>query len=137
MRFYMYTSQMLAISALRKVKSQLQLPVSTMNLFPFVKLLTPVPSFSYNRQTKKDRLVSDLLTLKVQKKNKNNINHLKIKRSETDREILFWGCFLVLRKLLFVSFCVVVWVLFSVFSIFCITSLVSATPRNHRFWIVI
>ena len=42
------------------------------------------------------------------------------------------GCFLVLRKLLFVSFCVVVWVLFSVFSIFCITSLVSATPRNHR-----
>ena len=41
------------------------------------------------------------------------------------------GCFLVLRKLLFVSFCVVVWVLFSVFSIFCITSLVSATPRNH------
>ena len=27
----------------------------------------------------------------------------------------------------------VVWVLFSVFSIFCITSLVSATPRNHRF----
>ena len=42
------------------------------------------------------------------------------------------GCFLVLRKLLFVSFCVVVWVLFSVFSIFCITSLVSATPRNHK-----
>ena len=42
------------------------------------------------------------------------------------------GCFLVLRKLLLVSFCVVVWVLFSVFSIFCITSLVSATPRNHR-----
>ena len=42
-----------------------------------------------------------------------------------------FGCFLVLRKLLFVSFCVVVWVLFSVFSIFCITSLVSATPRNH------
>ena len=41
------------------------------------------------------------------------------------------GCFLVLRTLLFVSFCVVVWVLFSVFSIFCITSLVSATPRNH------
>ena len=41
------------------------------------------------------------------------------------------GCFLVLRKLVFVSFCVVVWVLFSVFSIFCITSLVSATPRNH------
>ena len=40
--------------------------------------------------------------------------------------------FLVLRKLLFVSFCVVVWVLFSVFSIFCITSLVSATPRNHQ-----
>ena len=37
----------------------------------------------------------------------------------------------MLRKLLFVSFCVVVWVLFSVFSIFCITSLVSATPRNH------
>ena len=32
----------------------------------------------------------------------------------------------MLRKLLFVSFCVVVWVLFSVFSIFCITSLVSA-----------
>ena len=77
---------MLAISALRKVKSQLQLPVSTVNLFPFVKLLTPVPSFSYNRQTKKDRLVSDPLTLKVQKKNKNKINHLKIKRSETDRE---------------------------------------------------
>ena len=43
-----------------------------------------------------------------------------------------FGCFLVLRKLLFVSFCVVVWVLFSVFSIFCITSLVSATPRNHH-----
>ena len=43
-----------------------------------------------------------------------------------------FGCFLVLRKLLFVSFCVVVWVLFSVFSIFCITSLVSATPRNHQ-----
>ena len=42
------------------------------------------------------------------------------------------GCFLVLRKLLLVSFCVVVWVLFSVFSIFCITSLVSATPRNPR-----
>ena len=41
------------------------------------------------------------------------------------------GCFLVLRKLLFGSFCAVVWVLFSVFSIFCITSLVSATPRNH------
>ena len=41
------------------------------------------------------------------------------------------GCFLVLRKLLLVSFCVVVWVLFSVFSIFCITSLVSATPRNY------
>ena len=33
---------------------------------------------------------------------------------------------------MFVSFCVVVWVLFSVFSIFCITSLVSATPRNHQ-----
>ena len=45
----------------------------------------------------------------------------------------FGGCFLVLRKLLLVSFCVVVWVLFSVFSIFCITSLVSATPRNHPF----
>ena len=45
----------------------------------------------------------------------------------------FNGCFLVLQKLLLVSFCVVVWVLFSVFSIFCITSLVSATPRNHRF----
>ena len=46
-----------------------------------------------------------------------------------------FGCFLVLRKLLLVSFCVVVWVLFSVFSIFCITSLVSATPRNHpSFW---
>ena len=43
------------------------------------------------------------------------------------------GCFLVLRKLLLVSFCVVVWVLFSVFSIFCITSLVSATPRNHPY----
>ena len=42
------------------------------------------------------------------------------------------GCFLVLRKLLFVSFCIVVWVMFSVFSIFCITSLVSATPRNHH-----
>ena len=42
------------------------------------------------------------------------------------------GCFLVLRKLLLVSFCVVVWVLFSVFSIFCITSLVSATPRNYQ-----
>ena len=42
------------------------------------------------------------------------------------------GCFLVLRKLLLVSFCVVVWVFFSVFSIFCITSLVCATPRNHR-----
>ena len=41
------------------------------------------------------------------------------------------GCFLVLWKLLFVSFCVVVWVLFSGFSIFCIMSLVSATPRNH------
>ena len=48
--------------------------------------------------------------------------------------IPFFGCFLVLRKLLFVSFCVVVWVLFSVFSIFCITSLVSATPRNHPFF---
>ena len=45
--------------------------------------------------------------------------------------LTIFGCFLVLRKLLFVSFCVVVWVLFSVFSIFCITSLVSATPRNH------
>ena len=44
---------------------------------------------------------------------------------------IMMGCFLVLRTLLFVSFCVVVWVLFSVFSIFCITSLVSATPRNH------
>ena len=43
-----------------------------------------------------------------------------------------FGCFLVLRKLLSVRFCVVVWVLFSVFSIFCITSLVSATPRNHH-----
>lgn len=53
-----------------------------------MKLLTPVPSLSYYRQTKKDRLVSDLHTLKVQKKNKNKINHLKIKRSETDREIL-------------------------------------------------
>ena len=31
------------------------------------------------------------------------------------------GCFLVLRKLLFVSYCFVVWVLFSVFSVFCIT----------------
>ena len=47
--------------------------------------------------------------------------------------VWFIGCFLVSRALLFVSFCVVVWVLFSVFSIFCITSLVSATPRNHRF----
>ena len=46
----------------------------------------------------------------------------------------YFGCFLVLRKLLFVSFCVVVWVLFSVFSIFCITSLVSATPRNHPYF---
>ena len=41
------------------------------------------------------------------------------------------GFFLVLRKLLLVRFCVVVWVLFSVFSILCITSLVSATPRSH------
>ena len=49
----------------------------------------------------------------------------------------FYGCFLVLRKLLLVSFCVVVWVLFSVFSIFCITSLVSATPRNHPFYTVL
>ena len=38
---------------------------------------------------------------------------------------------------MFVSFCVVVWVLFSVFSIFCITSLVSATPRNHQFFHVL
>ena len=55
--------------------------------------------------------------------------------SHCDPNRNFWrekGCFLVLRKLLLVSFCVVVWVLFSVFSIFCITSLVSATPRNHR-----
>ena len=59
--------------------------------------------------------------------------------SLTGKALSFWhefidktGCFLVLRTLLFVSFCVVVWVLFSVFSIFCITSLVSATPRNHH-----
>ena len=65
-----------------------------------MKLLTPVPSFSYNRQTKKDRLVSDLLTLKVQKKNKNKINHLKIKRSETDREIL--NCNLIFDLLIFI-----------------------------------
>ena len=32
------------------------------------------------------------------------------------------GCFLVLWKLLLVRFCVVIWILFSVFSAFCITS---------------
>ena len=60
----------------------------------------------------------------INRKNPANLNyHMSIKKS---------GCFLVLRKLLLVSFCVVVWVLFSVFSIFCITSLVSVTPRNHQ-----
>ena len=34
----------------------------------------------------------------------------------------FSGCFLVLWKPLLVHFCVVVWVLFSVISVFCITS---------------
>ena len=37
------------------------------------------------------------------------------------QKITSHGCFLVLRKLLFVSYCFVVWVLFSVFSVFCIT----------------
>ena len=32
------------------------------------------------------------------------------------------GCFLVLWKLLLVRFCVVIWILFSAFSVFCITS---------------
>ena len=54
--------------------------------------------------------------------------HIYLKRSIKVKSCIF----LVLRKLLLVRFCVVVWVLFSVFSIFCITSLVSATPRNHH-----
>ena len=40
------------------------------------------------------------------------------------------GCFLVLRKPLLVSFCVVVWVLFSVFWIFCFTSFGDQTIRS-------
>ena len=68
-------------------------------------------------------------------RNRMSGNSQTIGPSRASQTMLFvgiLGCFLVLRKLLFVSFCVVVWVLFSVFSIFCITSLVSATPRNHR-----
>ena len=60
--------------------------------------------------------------------------HKKAKTRRILVVVVKWGCFLVLRKLLLVRFCVVVWVLFSVFSIFCITSLVSATPRNHLKW---
>ena len=41
----------------------------------------------------------------------------------------FLGCFLVLRKPLLVSFCVVVWVLFSVF---CFTSFGDHTIRNTK-----
>ena len=41
----------------------------------------------------------------------------------------FLGCFLVLRKPLLVSFCVVVWVLFSVF---CFTSFGDHTIRNSK-----
>ena len=63
-------------------------------------------------------------------RSENALEIRKVWRRVKDMEIK--GCFLVLRKLLSVRFCVVVWVLFSVFSIFCITSLVSATPRNHQ-----
>ena len=43
-----------------------------------------------------------------------------------------FGCFLVLRKPLLVRYCVEVWVLFSVFSIFCITSFGDRTIRNTK-----
>ena len=42
-------------------------------------------------------------------------------RKRVEKSEAIFGCFLVLRKLLFVSYCFVVWVLFSVFSVFCIT----------------
>ena len=47
----------------------------------------------------------------------------------------FWGCFLVSRKQLLVHLCFVVWILlFCVFEIFCITSLilVNATVSNTK-----
>ena len=50
--------------------------------------------------------------------------------------LAFLGCFLVLRKALLVSFCVVVWVLFLVFFFFFFfhfLHLVIATPRNCPF----
>ena len=61
-----------------------------------------------------------------------SLNEKTRKKTKTKTKKTQKGVFLGVRKLLFVSFCVVVWVLFSVFSIFCITSLVSATPRNHH-----
>ena len=41
-------------------------------------------------------------------------------------------CFLVVRKLLLVCFCVVVWVLFSVFPIFSMTSFGDCTRPQHQ-----
>ena len=42
------------------------------------------------------------------------------------------SCFLVLRKLLLVRFCFVVWVLFRVFSIFCNTVFVNRVHPQHQ-----
>ena len=44
----------------------------------------------------------------------------------------FSGCFLVLWKPLLVDFCVVVWVLFSVISVFCIASLMHKMARKQQ-----
>ena len=44
----------------------------------------------------------------------------------------FSGCFLVLWKPLLVHFCVVVWVLFSVISVFCIASLLHKMARKQQ-----
>ena len=42
------------------------------------------------------------------------------------------GCFFVMRKLLLVSYCYLVWILFSVFLIFCITSFCGCTRPQHK-----
>ena len=43
-----------------------------------------------------------------------------------------FGCFLVLWKPLLVRFCLVVWVLFGAFSIFCMTSFGVCTRPQHQ-----
>ena len=53
----------------------------------------------------------------------NNLENKTVGITGQAGRIIFWGCFLVLRKTFLGSYCAVVWVLFFVFCFFCFTSL--------------